>query len=454
MTFIPHTQEDIKNMLEKIGIQKIDELFADIPQSIFRPNFERDLPSLDEMTLSQHMYNRAAQNEVGEHFLGAGAYRHYIPPTVWALASRGEFMTAYTPYQAEASQGSLQLFWEYQSMMASLMQMDVSNASMYDGATSVFEAIMMLLRTRRVDCAQAVVYIPESLHPHYRQVLQTLTAPHGVQCVAVPFDEHTGRTSLSELQKVWRSAKASCLVLPQPNFLGQLEKADELTDWCHSNDCEVIGVVNPIACALIKPPGEWGEKGADVACGEGQPLGVPLSSGGPYFGFFCCKEKYLRQLPGRVVGKTVDKQGKECFTLTLQAREQHIRRARATSNICTNQGLFVIAATIYMSLIGPQGLSKVATMSHQRMKQLSRALERCGVKPRFEGEYFHERVFDISDAEVFLDQCEQERFIPGFKLSTYYKQLPNSILACATELTTDEGIRRYASLLQTEGVLA
>lgn len=449
MPFIPHTQDEVTSMLESIGAKHLDELFKDIPKEIYKPKFHRELPSYDELNLSKLLRLRADENFTGDLFLGAGSYKHYIPPAVWALASRGEFMTAYTPYQAEASQGSLQLFWEFQTMIASLMQMDVANASLYDGATSVFEAIMMIFRTHKVDPSQSVVYVASTLHPHYREVLKTLLGPHHTQLIEVQYDPNTGTISLDNLVNVFDASKvqnnfSGCFILPQPNFFGQLEAADTLTDWANDNHLKVVGVVNPVAMALLKPPGEWGGQGAEVACGEGQSLGVPLSSGGPYFGFFSCKETYLRQMPGRLVGKTVDKQGRACYTLTLQAREQHIRRARATSNICTNQGLFVIAATIYLSLLGPEGLKEVATISHQRMVQLTQALAKTGIKTRFQGAFFHENVFEFSqNVSESIDKASHENIVLGLVLQKYYPELKNCLLSCTTELIDDEAIDKF-----------
>jgi glycine dehydrogenase subunit 1 len=456
MPFIPHTPEDVEVMLQKIGVKNVDDLFQDIPKEIFRPKFKRDLPNFDELTLSKHINKRAEQNFNGVSFLGAGSYSHYIPPTVWAIASRGEFMTAYTPYQAEASQGLLQLFWEYQTMMSSLMHMDVSNASLYEGSSSVFEAVMMILRQHRASPENSIVYLPTTLHPHYVQVLKSLAEPHKIQFIDVPYNKETGRITVESLEKVYKSsAQASCLILPQPNFFGQIEEADKLTDWSADNKVSVIGVVNPFAMTLLKPPGEWGASGAEIACGEGQPLGVPVSSGGPYFGFLCSKEKYLRQMPGRLIGKTIDKNGKSCFTLTLQAREQHIRRARATSNICTNQGLFVTAATIHMSLLGPQGLKNAAKISHARMRQLTRALENVGVKPLFDAPFFHERVFDFSsELEEFLVRTKENNLVPGLSLGKYFSELKSSLLVCTTELIDDEAIEKFSHLAQAEECLA
>ncbi|TXI35784.1 MAG: aminomethyl-transferring glycine dehydrogenase subunit GcvPA, partial [Nitrosomonas sp.] len=350
MPFIPHTEEDIAEMLASIGAKSIEDLFDEIPDELVSGELTGVPSGLSELEITRLMMERANQDGFYQNYIGAGAYEHHIPAAVWQITTRGEFYSSYTPYQAEASQGTLQLLYEYQSMMASLTGMDVSNASMYDGATALAEAALMAVRSHKTSRR---ILIPKTVHPVYRQVVRAIVSNQKIEVVELPFDTKTGQVDPASLAKT-DFGDFAALVIPQPNFFGVLEQVDALTDWAQSKGALAIGVVNPTALALLTPPGEWGSKGADIAVGEGQPLGIPLSSGGPYFGFMACKNELVRQMPGRIIGRTTDLDGKEGFVLTLQAREQHIRRSKATSNICTNQGLMVTAATIYMSLTGPE----------------------------------------------------------------------------------------------------
>ena len=378
---------------------------------------------------------------------GAGAYEHHIPAAVWQITTRGEFYSAYTPYQAEASQGTLQLLYEYQTMMASLMGMDVSNASLYDGASGLAEAILMAVRANRKSKSRKIL-LPGALHPAYRNVASTLTRHQNIEIVELPFDTDTGLTDPSALS-AFEGDDITAVVINQPNFFGRLEAADVLTDWAHARDALVIGVVNPLAMTLLKPPGQWGEEGADIACGDGQPLGAPLSSGGPYYGFMTCRQSIVRQMPGRIIGKTVDLDGKPGYALTLQAREQHIRRSKATSNICTNQGLVVTASTIHMSILGAKGLRQVAAKSHENSSRLlAMAAEINGVTPRFTGPGFHEFVLQLdADVETVLRTMSAHGIQGGYNLSNDYPELQNCMLVCATETKTEADLQRYTELL-------
>ena len=358
MPFIPHTDSDIRDMLAAIGAGDIEDLFDEIPASLRIGKLDGVPEGMTEQQISRLMADRAEQDGRPLCFMGAGAYDHHIPAAVWEIATRGEFYSAYTPYQAEASQGTLQLLYEYQSMMTALTGMDVSNASLYDGASALAEAVLMAVRANRKSKSRKVL-IPRNLHPSYRKVTQAIVSNQDIELIELPFDKEGGHTDPASLE-AYAGQDITALVIPQPNFFGVLEEVDALTDWAHNNGTLAIAVVNPLALALLAPPGEWGEKGADICCGEGQPLGAPLASGGPYFGFMCCTQALVRQMPGRIVGRTRDLDGKEGYTLTLQAREQHIRRSKATSNICTNQGLMVTAATIHMALLGSEGLERVA----------------------------------------------------------------------------------------------
>lgn len=447
MPFIPHTEEEVREMLDTIGVSSIDELFDEIPQSLRIDTLDGVPPGMSEMEISRRMHARAQQDGQSLNFIGAGAYEHHIPAAVWEITTRGEFYTAYTPYQAEASQGTLQLLYEYQTMMASLMGMDVSNASLYDGATALAEAVLMAIRANRKSKSRNIL-IPTSLNPVYRQVTHTLTVNQDVELFELPFDQDSGVTAVEALSAC-EGQDIAAVVINQPNFFGRLESVDAITDWAYAQGALVIAVVNPLAMALIRPPGEWGEQGADIACGEGQPLGVPLSSGGPYYGFMTCRQSIVRQMPGRIVGKTVDMDGKPGYTLTLQAREQHIRRSRATSNICTNQGLVITASTIHMSILGAEGLRQVAMQSHTNSNHLATMLQDIsGVSRVFSGPGFHEFVIRL-DANVagVLRTLSAHGVQGGYDLSEHYPELENCLLICATETKTEEDMKKFAELL-------
>lgn len=447
MPFIPHTQDDVQEMLAAIGVDSIETLFDEIPAELRVKGLPDIAAGMNEMAVSRMMAERAAKDAGALNFIGAGAYEHHIPAAVWDIATRGEFYSAYTPYQAEASQGTLQVLYEFQTMMASLNGLDVSNASLYDGASALAEAVLMAVRAHRKSKSKRIL-MPTTVNPVYRQVVDAIVRNQGITLVDVPYCAEEGRVLAGAL-KHFEGDDYTALVIPQPNFFGVLEDVDALTDWAHANNTLVIAVVNPTSLALLTPPGEWGEEGADIACGEGQPLGIPLSSGGPNFGFMCCKQKYVRQLPGRIIGRTVDLEGKPGFTLTLQAREQHIRRSKATSNICTNQGLMVTASTIYMSLMGPEGLEQVGAASLQNTAVLADKL--CaidGVDKAFTGAGFHEAVLSLTKptAEVLAALAEQS-IHGGFDLSQDYPELENALLVCATETKTAADLARYTDAL-------
>jgi len=449
MPFIPHTEEEVQAMLADIGASSIDDLFDEIPEGLIVT--EDDLKSipqgLPEMDVARLMQSRARKDGNGVCFIGAGAYDHHIPAAVWQITTRGEFYSAYTPYQAEASQGTLQLLYEYQSMMTALMDMDVSNASLYDGATGVAEAILMAIRGNRKSKSKRVL-MPRTVHPAYRKVVQTIVKNQQIEVVEVPFDMATGQTDMAALQ-AYAGEDYAALIIPQPNFFGVLEDVAGMTDFAHANGMLAIGVVNPLAMSVITPPGQWGETGADIVVGEGQPLGAPLSSGGPYFGFMCCTQALVRQMPGRIIGKTTDLDGKDGYALTLQAREQHIRRSKATSNICTNQGLLVTAATIHMSLLGAEGLARAAASSHHNTNSLIEQLTAInGVEQAFSGAAFHERVLRLPvEAEATLQLLANQDVLGGFNLKDDYPELGDAILVCATEQRTEDEIAEYASKL-------
>jgi len=455
MPFIPHSESDVAAMLKAIGVARIEDLFDEIPPALKIESLAKVPPGLSEMDVTRLMKERAAQDGTPLNFAGAGAYEHHIPAAVWTIVSRGEFYSAYTPYQAEASQGTLQLIYEYQTMMTRLTGMDVSNASLYDGATALAEAVLMAERcmgrkgTRRV-------LVPRSVHPAYRKTLHTIVALQDIE--VVEFDFCHGDKDGGGVAPDWLAQQDfgpfTALVIPQPNFFGVLEHVDALTDWAHAKGALVIGVVNPVSLAVLKPPGEWGsassgKQGADIVCGDGQPLGVPLSSGGPYFGILCCKEEFVRQMPGRIVGRTVDLDGKEGFTLTLQAREQHIRRAKATSNICTNQGLLVTAATITMAMLGPEGVRRVAANSMANTRTLREKLTAIpGVRALFTRAGFHEVALALpKSASEVIERLANENIVAGVALGDEYPELGDALLVCATETKTSADIDRFASAM-------
>jgi glycine dehydrogenase subunit 1 len=447
MAYIPHTEDDVRAMLEAIGAPDIEALFDEIPAELKIDSLAGVPAALSEMEVGRLMSARAAQDGRPLNFIGAGAYEHHVPAPVWAITTRGEIYSAYTPYQAEASQGTLQAIYEYQTMMASLTGMEVSNASLYDGASGLAEACLMAVRAARRSKSSRIL-VPRAVNPTYRRCAEAIAGTQGLVFEDLPYDASTGCTALEALQP-FEGQDITAVVLQQPNFFGQLEDVDAIADWARAQGALLIAVVNPTSLAVLKPPGEWGARGADIACGEGQPLGVPLSSGGPYFGFLTTRMEHVRQMPGRIVGRTVDLDGRSGFTLTLQAREQHIRRGKATSNICTNQGLLMTAATIYMALLGPDGLERVATACMARSNELVEALSALdGVSRAFDGPRFHEAVLILDrPVQPVLDALAAEGIVGGYDLGRDYPELGNALLVCATETRTREDIDRYAAAL-------
>ena len=448
MPFIPHTASEVSEMLRAVGAPNIDALFSEIPAELRCEGLSKVPPGLSEMEVTRLMESRAAQDGRLLNFVGAGAYEHHIPAAVWELTTRGEFYSAYTPYQAEASQGTLQLLYEFQTMMCELTGMEVSNASLYDGASALAEAMLMAVRANAGASGKRVL-LPATVHPYYRQVAHALTRAQGLELVLLPYDRERGSIEHSVLQ----SAPGDCcaVVIPQPNFFGVLEEVDALCDWAHAQGALVIALVNPVSLGLLKPPSQWGSTGgADIVCGEGQPMGAPLSSGGPYFGFLTTRQALVRQMPGRIIGRTVDEDGRPGYTLTLQAREQHIRRSKATSNICTNQGLVVTAATIHMSLLGAEGLARVAGHCLANLQRLRAALSEIpGVRTVFQAPTFHEAVIGLPQpADAVLCRLAEDGILGGFDLRAHYPELGPAILTCATETKLDADIQRFADSLR------
>ncbi|MBS0463132.1 MAG: aminomethyl-transferring glycine dehydrogenase subunit GcvPA [Proteobacteria bacterium] len=445
MPFIPHTDADVSAMLAAIGVTRIEDLFDEIPAELKVHALHGVPPGLSELEANRLLKDRARMDAIDLNFAGAGAYEHHIPAAVWQIVGRGEFYSAYTPYQAEASQGTLQLIYEYQTMMTRLTGMDISNASLYDGATALAEAVLMAERSRKQHVGR--VLVPTSVHPAYRKTLRTIVSAQDIEVVEIACP--SGRLEVADLEKV--AGEFSALVIPQPNFFGVLEEVDALTDWAHARGALVIGVINPLTLAVLKAPGQWGSgHGADIVCGEGQPLGVPLSSGGPYFGILCCRKGLVRNMPGRIVGRTTDLDGRIGYALTLQAREQHIRRAKATSNICTNQGLLVTAATIHMAILGPEGLRRTAAACVANTRALAQRLLRIpGVRPLFPHcEHFHEQAFVLpKPAQAVVETLAEQRILAGYALGDEYPALGDALLVCATETKTDADLERFANAL-------
>ena len=436
MPFIPHTEKDTREMLDAIGAASIEDLFDEIPAALRIDHLHHVPEAMNEMEISRLMRERAAQDGRPMCFIGAGAYEHHIPQAVWDIATRGEYYSAYTPYQAEASQGTLQTIYEYQSMITALTGLDVSNASLYDGASALAEAALMAVRTNRRVKTRLVLLAP-GVNPVYEKVARAIAGTQALVFERLPADPKTGNVAFDKLPA---GRQPVAVVIQQPTFAGTLEDVDRLTDWAHAQGALAIGMANPTSLAMLKAPGHWGEQGVDVACGEGQPLGVPLSSGGPYFGYMTCRQEHVRQMPGRIVGRTTDLDGNPGFALTLQAREQHIRRSKATSNICTNQGLMVTAATIYLSLLGFEGLARVARRSHANTARLVEGL--CaidGIERLYDGPFFHEAAlrFDRPVAAV-LEALAARNILGGFDLSDFAGT--HALLVCATETKTDADI--------------
>jgi len=441
MSYQPHTPADRQAMLEAIGVASVEDLFADIPASIANPSLDLP-PPLTEPELTRLMQQRAAQNEGARLtcFLGAGAYDHFIPAVVDELAGRGEFYTAYTPYQAEMSQGLLQSIYEYQSMICALTGLEVSNASLYEAATALWEAILMA--ERAVPHSRQVV-LDGSLNPRYRAVIQSYARRVNLSVVEIPPRDGglDGEAAAAQVQ-----VGSSALVVQNPNFFGVVDDYTRAAEMAHAAGALFIMVVNPLSLGLLKTPGEMG---ADICVGEGQPLGIPLQFGGPYLGFMATTRKYIRSLPGRLIGATVDARGERGFVMTLRAREQDIRRGRASSNICTNQALMALRATLYLALVGPQGLREVAELNLRRAHYLrTRLAELPGFSLPFARPTFNEFVVaGPTDAETILQYLRQQGFLGGLALGPYYAGMEHCFLVCCTEQRTREEMDRYIETL-------
>jgi glycine dehydrogenase subunit 1 len=445
MPYGPHTEADRATMRAAVGITSVDELFLDIPESVRARGL--DLPEpLPELELTARLRDLAARNRTATpSFLGGGAYRHYVPAVVDHMLNRGEFYTAYTPYQPEISQGTLQTIYEYQSMMAALTGMDVISASHYDGATATAEAALMAIRATRRDR----VLVARSVHPHYAATARTYLDEARFAIDEIP-SLPDGTTDLAALERLLAEPghPVAGVLVAHPNVFGCLEPMAEVARLAHAAGALLVAVVEPVSLAVLAPPGEYG---ADLAAGEGQPLGIPLGFGGPYLGILGARESLIRQIPGRLIGRTTDLEGRTAYVMTLRAREQDIRRERAASNICTNQALCALAATVYLSAIGPRGLRDVAALGAARAKELETALAAAGAPRVHSAPYLNEFAVRVSGAPEVHRKLLELGVLAGLPLAVWYPDDPvlaEGLLVCATEVTTSAEIDRFAAALR------
>ncbi|MBM4322346.1 MAG: aminomethyl-transferring glycine dehydrogenase subunit GcvPA [Deltaproteobacteria bacterium] len=441
LRYLPHTREDVREMLEAIGMKSMENLFEMIPKK-FRLSKPINLPPpLSEADLIRHL--EGIQTPPYVSFLGGGAYYHFIPAVVSHLTSRSEFYTAYTPYQPEVSQGTLQAIFEYQTLMCQLTGMEVSNASMYDGASSLAEAVLMAQRIT----GRKKILLSQTVHPEYRKVIQTYIDPDEQEIVLIPYLKGEGRTDEKALAK-FLDQDVSAVVIQNPNFFGAIEDLTNIGEKVHRAGGLMIACFSePVAYGIVRPPGEFG---ADIVAGEGQSFGIPVSFGGPYLGIFTTKEKYIRNMPGRLVGETVDLEGKRSFVLTLATREQHIRREKATSNICTNEGLCALMATIFLSCLGKEGLRELALMNLNKTEYAKKVASKIdGSQIAFASPTFNEFVLKIEgDPEKVLEKMRKEGILGGLYLGQFYPELSRHLLVTVTEMNTRKEIERWAEALE------
>lgn len=440
MDFTPHTEAERKLMLADIGVASFKDLVKDLPLSTQELNVPTGLSEGEVVRLAMELGSRNHAAPRLNSYLGAGAYDHFSPAAVSALMSRGEFLTSYTPYQPEVSQGTLQTLYEFQSMICELMAMDVTNAGMYEGASALAEAVLLALR----ETGRKKVLIPASLHPDYKAVLATYTLESGTELLEIP--HKNGQLDSAFIAKHFNNEVAA-IVLQNPNFFGIVEKTEEIAPLAQAAGAFFIACVNPISLGLLTPPGEYG---ADIAVAEGQSLGIPPGFGGPFLGLLACKNKWLRKMPGRLVGQTVDVDGKRAFVLTLQAREQHIRREKATSNVCTTTALIGSCATFYMALVGKQGLRDVAYQNLAKAKYAFDQLTQIpGVRAPFSAPFFNEFVLQTKlSAEALQQKLLERQVVAGLPIKKWYPDLDNATLWCFTETKTKADIDALAKALK------
>jgi glycine dehydrogenase subunit 1 len=433
MRYLPHTDEDIQIMMDKIGVASLEEIFPTVPADC-RYQGEMNIPEpVTEWDLNSHMAKICEMMAVKPDFkvlIGAGSYDHHIPALIPSLTSRSEFLTAYTPYQPEMAQGTLQGLFEYQTLTARLLGVDVANASMYDGASALAEALLMGIRVSR---KKNKVAVSQAVHPHYRQVVEAYFRPTEFEVVELPYLQN-GKTDLEGLGDI---NDLAAVAIQSPNFFGVIEDLQAAGDSIHeAGALFVAGFTEPLAFGLFKNPGSMG---ADIVCGEGQSLGISRSFGGPGLGMFGCKDKFVRNMPGRLVGETVDLDGKRGFVLTLSTREQHIRREKATSNICSNQGICTITATMYMAALGGTGLRKLAKLNYDKAEYLKAELVKAGAKMTFDSVGFNEFVVEFdSDFQPIYDELVKKKIVAGLELGSFYPELAGKYLFCVTETASRE----------------
>ena len=441
INYTPNTESDIKLMLKEIGVNSIEDLLVDIPEELLCKHI--NIPTgMSEMELKYSLKSLSDKNaNLNKHtsYLGAGAYEHFVPSVVDHLSSRGEFYTCYTPYQPEVSQGTLQGIYEFQSMMCELLAMDVVNASMYDGASALAEAAVLAIRHKQ----KKNVLVSKTVHPEYREVLSTYLQELDVKLIEIEMEN--GITSVSDLESRIDNNTA-CVLIQTPNFFGCLEETEELVELTHKNEALFVACVNPMSLGIIKPPGEYD---ADIAVGDIQALGNYINYGGPHAGFFAVNKEFMRKIPGRLAGATTDTKGRRAFTLTLQAREQHIRRAKATSNICTNQQLLALRTCIYLSTLGKAGMIDIGNLNiHKSHYAIDRLCELDGIEPLFDKPFFNEFAIKISDKckiEEINRRLIESSIIGGLDLSHFYPDINNAMLLCVTETKTKEDIDNLVS---------
>ncbi|MEA1980644.1 MAG: aminomethyl-transferring glycine dehydrogenase subunit GcvPA [candidate division Zixibacteria bacterium] len=441
MPYIPNTDDDRRAMLDKINVKDINELFSNIPKEL-RLKKELNIPALSEMELLHDIQSLAKENNTElTCFAGGGIYDHFIPSAINNIASRPEFVTAYTPYQPEVAQGTLQVIYEFQTHICRLTGMDIANASMYDGASATAEAIILSSRVTRRNKA----ILSETVNPLYREVIQTYLSGHDIELITVPLKD--GLTDFNRMTDLIDESTA-CVLLGQPNFFGYIEDVQIAAELIHKVGGKMIMSINPISQAILTTPAE---SGADIVVGEGQPLGLPISFGGPLLGFFAVKKDLARQIPGRIAGRTKDVDGKDGFVLTLQTREQHIRREKATSNICTNQALCATIASVYCSLLGKTGLKKVALLSLENAHNTAEKIfELDGYEPYFNNPYIHEfAVKTPIPAHDIILKLVKDGILPGIDAGRWYSKMDNCLIIATTEKRTDEDINKLINGLES-----
>ncbi len=443
MNFIPNSAEQRQDMLARIGVKNVAELFNDIPDNL-KLNRPLDIPKgLSEQDLVRHVHGLAKKNaHAGDYlsFLGAGAYEHYVPSFVDHLLLRSEFYTAYTPYQPEISQGTLTAIYEYQTMVCELTGMDVANASMYDGASALAEAALMACDSTW----RNQVILSSTIHPDYKEVIRTYLFGQGVELLEISYAN--GVTDFTSLEKQI-SNKTAAVLVQNPNFFGCIEDGVKLAELAHAAGALLVVAVNPVSLGLLKAPGEYG---ADIVVGEGQPFGNPVSFGGPFLGFFACKEKYMRRMPGRIVGATVDRNGQRAFVLTLQAREQHIRREKATSNICSNEALCALAFTMHLSALGKEGIGKLARLNLQKAHYAAAQITQLpGYELPFSTSFFNEFIIKTTlEPAKITAELLKEKIVGGLDMNRFFPEFKNHLLFCVTETKSKEDIDRLVASLE------